>query len=69
VLNKQKTSRERALSALAEPSRLMRKLLLVLGMRKVSNALAPPGKRSGEGSESLTAYLNEARNSKPGDLE
>jgi len=61
--------RNRALSKLAEPARLLRKLLLVLRKRDPPKQLPPAGERSGEGSQSLAPFLEEARNSKPGDLQ
>jgi hypothetical protein len=67
---KDKPLGKRALTALAEPNRLLRKLLLVLNRSKAAPASLPPaGTRSGEGARSLAPYLEEARNSKPGDLE
>jgi hypothetical protein len=69
VSNKDKPVGKRALRALAEPNRLLRKLLLVLNRSKPPASLPPAGTRSGEGAKSLAPYLEEARNSKPGDLE
>jgi hypothetical protein len=68
VLNKEKPLRRRALAGLAEPHRLLRKLLLVLGKQKRPESLPPAGTRSGKGSESLGPYLEDARSTKPGDL-
>jgi hypothetical protein len=36
---------------------------------KENVALAPPGQRSGSGTESLEAYLEQGRHSRPGPLE
>jgi hypothetical protein len=44
-------------------------LMLVLVRHKEPRSLPPAGTRSGEGSESLAHYLEDARKTKPGDLE
>jgi hypothetical protein len=64
-----KQSRKQALMALGDPSRILRKLLMVIDKRRGIKTLPPAGKRSGEGSDSLAPFLEEARNSKPGDLQ
>jgi hypothetical protein len=68
VLNKEKPLRRRALTTLAEPHRLLRRLLLVLDKLREPQSLPPAGMRSGRGSESLAPYLEDARSTKPGDL-
>lgn len=52
------------------PSGLVGRLLDVLQRRQRSREdLAPPGHRSGEGSESLAPYLEQGRSTRPSPLE
>jgi len=51
------------------PSGLVQRLLAGLRRRQQAVELPPAGQRSGEGSESLAPYLEQARSSRPAPLE
>ena len=51
------------------PSGLVRRLMDGLRRRQQATELPPAGQRSGEGSESLTPYLEQGRSSRPAPLE
>ena len=52
------------------PSSLMQRLLGRLRARqRPRGPLAPPGERSGEGTESIAPYLQQTRSTRPGPLE
>lgn len=54
------------------PGSLVRTLLGRLRSRRASanpSPLAPPGKRSGQGLDSIEPYLRQTRDSRPGPLE
>lgn len=62
----------------AEPGTLIRRLMQRITRSAPDDAergdqpppeLRPPGRRSGRGTESIAAYLDHARNTKPGPLE
>jgi hypothetical protein len=61
-----------------EPGTLIRRLIERLGGGRAPTGdagdqapedLRPPGRRSGRGTESIAAYLDHGRNTKPGPLE
>lgn len=51
------------------PSGLFGALLAALRRREQARELPPPGQRSGEGTDSLGPYLEQARSSRPAPLE